>query len=89
MGFDVPHKISCNVRNFPLVVVFNWTLSNYLGLGYCDFCKVSRNVVDVISKLSCHADIWISFFHVLIGSDRPTGVSQSRLTSALLSVTFS
>jgi hypothetical protein len=46
----VAHEISCKVRNFPLVVVFNGALSYCLVLGYCGFRKVSRNLVDVISN---------------------------------------
>jgi hypothetical protein len=50
-------------------------LSYYLGLGYCGFRKVSHNLVDVISNVSCRADVRISFIRFRIGSDRPTGVS--------------
>ena len=74
---------------FFLVVVFNGMLSCHLGLDYCNFREVSRNLVNVISNVSCHAGVWISFIRIRIGSDRPTGVSLIRLTSALLSMTLS
>jgi hypothetical protein len=54
-------------------------LSRYLGLGYCDLRKVSRNLVDVISIVSCYTGVWIFFIRLRISFDRPTSVSKKSL----------
>jgi hypothetical protein len=56
--------------------VIQWgPLSYFLALDYCDFRKMPCNLVDVVSNVTCHADVWISFVRLRISSDRPTRVS--------------
>ena len=77
LGCDVANKINCQVRDSPWSLRYLMgKLSHHLGLGCCDLRKVSHNLVDVISIVSCYAGVWIFFIRLRISSDRPTSVSK-------------